>query len=48
MSPQSDTNHRSVYGVQFSQPKVKKAAKTSRQTDELQSAILLGFGSVKT
>lgn len=48
MSPQSGKKHRSVYGVQFSQPKVKEAAKTSRQTGELQRAILIGFGSVKT
>lgn len=48
MSPQSDKNHTSVYGVQFSQSKVKEAAKTSGQTGELQSAILLGFVPVKT
>lgn len=41
-------SHKLVYGVQFSQPKVKEAAKTPRQTHELQSAILLGFVSVKT
>lgn len=47
MSPQSDQSHKSVYGVQFRQPKVKEAAKTSRQTGE-PCAIPLGFVSVKT